>query len=409
LYDVHGDVREWCQDWYDVGYYTALPADDPTGPSSGVCRVRRGGSMHAGAGTSRSALRDSGKPGESQPTLGFRVALVLADKPNVQATPPATATTPSVVPPSSTAVSKSTGAKTASSAQPSSVTGAVGNLKLSAGAPPLAIAPFDEKKAQQHQAAWAKHLGLPVETTNSIGMKLVLIPPGEFLMGSPNSENQFGSFSTPRHEVRITRPFYLGKYLVTQEEWEAVMGSNPSSRFRGPTNPVETISWDDCQQFLAKLNAKIGTQGGKFVLPTEAQWEYACRAGSTTRYGFGDDESALGEYAWYKDNSDMKPHRVGEKRPNAWGLYDMHGNVEEACQDWYDGGYYASSLTFDPPGPATGSERVFRGGSFWGGEGNCRSATRHHSEPAKTGPSRGLRVCLLLAEPAAKPPIGKSQ
>ena len=123
------------------------------------------------------------------------------------------------------------------------------------------------------------------------------------------------------------------------------------------------VSWDDCQQFLGKLNAKVGTGAGKFALPTEAQWEYACRAGSTTRYCFGDDESQLGEYAWYDANSDSKTHPVGEKKPNAWGLYDMHGNVLEWCEDWYDEWwpkgsttpwYYASSPTDDPPGPSGG-------------------------------------------------------
>ena len=163
--------------------------------------------------------------------------------------------------------------------------------------------------------------------------------------------------------MRITKPFYLGKYLVTQEQWEAVMGNNPS-HFKGPKNPVEQVSWDDCQQFLEQAQREGRPRGGKFQLPTEAQWEYACRAGSTTRYCFGDDESELGEYAWYDANSGSKTHPVGEKKPNAWGLYDMHGNVWEWCQDWYDGGYYANSPTDDPTGPATGSDRVFRGGGW---------------------------------------------
>ncbi len=179
----------------------------------------------------------------------------------------------------------------------------------------------------------------------------------------------------PQHRVRITKPFYLGKYLVTQEQWQAVMGNNPSE-FKGPKNPVERVSWDDCQKFLEKLNAKIGTQRGKFVLPTEAQWEYACRAGSTTRYCFGDDESGLGEYAWYYANSEKKTHPVGEKKPNAWGLYDMHGNVQESCQDWYDDGYYAKSPTDDPTGPAMDTDHVLRGGSWRRPASDCRSASR---------------------------------
>ena len=157
------------------------------------------------------------------------------------------------------------------------------------------------------------------------------------------------------------------------------------SDFKGLKNPVEMVSWDDCQEFVEKLNAKVGV--GKFSLPTEAQWEYACRAGSTTRYCFGDDESGLGEYAWYAANSKSKTHLlgethpVGEKKPNAFGLYDMHGNVWEWCQDWYDGDYYANSPTDDPAGPVTGSDRVYRG-SCWIIPARCcrSSATLFRSE-----------------------------
>ena len=134
---------------------------------------------------------------------------------------------------------------------------------------------------------------MPAEIINAIGMKLVLIPPGEFDMGSPDSDKDALIIEKPQHRVRITKPFYLGKYLLTQEQWEAVMGSNPS-RFKGPSNPVELVTRELCQTFLAKLNLKTGGQGGRFVLPSEAQWEYACRAGSTTKYCFGDDPGATG-------------------------------------------------------------------------------------------------------------------
>ena len=180
------------------------------------------------------------------------------------------------------------------------------------------------------------------------------------------------------------------------------MGNNPSN-FKGPKNPVEKVSWDDCQEFLKKLNEKIRPPAGEgiFGCLREAQWEYACRAGSTTRYCFGDEESGLGEYAWYSANSGNKTHPVGEKKPNAWGLYDMHGNVWEWCQDWYNNGYYGKSPMDDPTGAATGSFRVLRGG-FWGRDaGCCRSAYRRGIAPGYRYDFLGLRVSLVAAAEAA--------
>ena len=172
----------------------------------------------------------------------------------------------------------------------------------------------------------------PKELTMDIGkgikLEMVLIPAGEFMMGAPDSEKGAFENEKPRHRVRITKRFYLGKYLVTQEQWECLMGNNPSA-FQGPKKPVEQIVWKDCRHFLEKLNAKFGAHRGKFVLPSEAQWEYSCRAGGSTRFYFGDDEKKLGDYAWYDANSDNSTHPVGEKRPNAWGLYDMAGNVQD--------------------------------------------------------------------------------
>ena len=172
----------------------------------------------------------------------------------------------------------------------------------------------------------------PNVITNSIGMKLVLIPAGEFLMGSPESDSDAPDEEKPQHKVRISKPFYLGVTEVTQEQYERVMGENPS-RFKGdPQRPVEKVSWEDAVAFCRKLSEK---EGRTYRLPTEAEWEYACRAGSQTKWSFGDDDSALKEYAWYLDNADSTTHPVAQKKPNAWGLYDMHGNVWEWCQDWY--------------------------------------------------------------------------
>jgi formylglycine-generating enzyme required for sulfatase activity len=160
-----------------------------------------------------------------------------------------------------------------------------------------------------------------------VKLHLVLIPAGEFLMGAPDSQKSFFPSEKPQHRVRITRPFYMGKYAVTQEQWEVVMGNNPSE-FKGPKNPVENVDLHECEAFVKRLNLLVG--GTPFKLPTEAQWEYSCRAGSTTKFSFGNDGERLGDYAWYVKNSGRGTHPVGEKKPNAWGLYDMHGNASIA-------------------------------------------------------------------------------
>ncbi len=236
-------------------------------------------------------------------------------------------------------------------------------------------------------------------------------------MGSPASDTVAFFDERPPHRVRITRPFYLGKYLVTQEQWKAVMGSNPS-QFKGATSPVESVRWDECQKFLEKLSTRSRPRGGKFQLPTEAQWEYACRAGSTTRYCFGDDKAQLGQYAWYAANADDRTHPVGQKKPNAWGLYDMHGNLWEWCADWYDGGYYAHSAAndliswtttssgrhyaypeaSDPAGPSEGTCRVMRGGCWDRDATDCRSAFRGNFDLGSGWNFIGLRVCQVPAD-----------
>jgi formylglycine-generating enzyme required for sulfatase activity len=246
--------------------------------------------------------------------------------------------------------------------------------------PPLAIAPFDERTAKQHQAAWAKHLGVPVVWKNAIGMTFVLIPPGEFDMGSTEEKSRsfegcqsheaaelvhrLSSCEAPKHRVRITQPFYLGMFEVTQAEYERVMGTNPS-RFKGDARrPVEQVSWEDAAEFCRRLSSLEAKQsaGRSYRLPTEAEWEYACRAGTTTTWYSGDDEAGLKGVAWYGGGSRGSTHPVGQKKPNAWGLYDMHGNVWEWCADWLDENYYkhfADEVAVDPTGPynSRGSER----------------------------------------------------
>ncbi len=166
---------------------------------------------------------------------------------------------------------------------------------------------------------------IPKTYTNTIRMKFALIPAGEFMMGSEEYDEE-----KPVHKVTINKPFYLGIYPVTQREWEAVMGNSPSN-FKGDDLPVEHVSWDDVQEFIKKLNEKEGTD--KYRLPSEAEWEYAARAGTTTRYSFGDDKSKLSDYAWYSTEMPFwhssKTPEVGQKKPNPWGLCDMPGNVYE--------------------------------------------------------------------------------
>jgi formylglycine-generating enzyme required for sulfatase activity len=266
---------------------------------------------------------------------------------------------------------------------------------LPPGAPQPAIAPFDASKAKELQEAWAKYLKVPVETTNAIGMKLVLIPPGEFTM----SEGE------QAHRVRITKAFYMGKYMVTQEEWEAVMGSNPS-QFKGPKNPVDKVSWTECKEFLDKLSQKCGTALGSYLLPTEAQWEHAGRVGSHTKWYFGDDETLLGEHAWYKENAERKTHPVGEKKANAWGVHDVYGNVWVWCSDWFDKDYYKNSPLSDPAGPDAplpssdpdGPRRAHRGGDCNDRAEWCRSAPRGGKGVSYRASVLGFRACQILPD-----------
>ena len=236
----------------------------------------------------------------------------------------------------------------------------------------------------------------PAETTTvnlgtGVPLDLVWIPAGEFLMGSPMIGRNHDEREIPQHKVRITRGFWMGKYEVTQAQWKTVMGNNPS-QFKKNQNPVEMVSWNDSQDFLKKLSQKAG---GTFRLPTEAEWEYACRAGSTTEYCFGDDESRLGDYAWYFTNSGSKPYSVGRKKPNAWGLYDMHGNIWEWCEDYYDECFYSKSPVENPCNTGTEGDRVLRGGVWGGGADLCRSAARAPFNPAYTLHFIGFRVVCV--------------
>ncbi|ETX00689.1 MAG: hypothetical protein ETSY1_10295 [Candidatus Entotheonella factor] len=218
-----------------------------------------------------------------------------------------------------------------------------------------------------------------------LALEFVLIHPGTFQMGSERFDDE-----QPVYPVRISRPFYLGKYPVTQAEWEAVMGTNSSSFQGHPRRPVENVSWEEAQAFIERLNALEGHR--QYRLPTEAEWEYAARAGSTTDYYFGDNVSRLHQYAWWASNARGQTHPVGELKPNASGLYDIHGNVWEWIRDWYGSTYYEERVSQDPQGPSTASYRTVRGGGWDCRAGDCRSASRNVEVPNGRSPAIGFRL-----------------
>lgn len=315
LYDMHGNVWEWCADWY--GPYSPGAQTDPTGPGAGAERVFRGGSWYDFPKALRSANRHRHVPHGRYPAVGFRIVRE----------------------------------------------------------------PEDDR---------VRTVRLPGGTE----LRLVRIPAGQFVMGSPESEAGRASDEGPLHTVTISRSFWMGVFEVTQRQWLAVMNSNPSTfqRFEAsPDHPVERVSWRDAMEFLGRLNA-LGL--GQFRLPTEAEWEYAARAGSQTPLSFGEDADyrALTEHAWFYSRAEGRSHPVGGKRPNAWGLYDMHGNVWEWCSDWF--GAYPGHAVTDPQGPATGRERVIRGGSWFNEPEALRSANRHRHPPDSRQTNLGFRVVM---------------
>jgi formylglycine-generating enzyme required for sulfatase activity len=254
-------------------------------------------------------------------------------------------------------------------------------------------APRQESVEAQPRKAPPKHF------TNSIGMKFVWIPPGTFMMGSPENEERRDSEDETQHKVTLTKGFYMGVYTVTQEEWQAVMGTNPS-HFKGEKNlPVDSVSFFDCQEFIKILRKK---DKNPYRLPTEAEWEHACRAGTTTAFHFGDtistDQANYNGYNIYgngkKGVTREKTTPVGSFPPNGFGLYDMHGNVFQWCQDKY--GVYPQNEEADPQGPNKGNSRVMRGGSWGRHPAFCRSAYRFRNSDGYKQRHNGCRVCFNL-------------
>ena len=387
LYDMHGNVWEWCADYYGEKYYAAGGNTvDPTGPGSGSSRVLRGGSFgDVGGRYCRSAGRVSDGPGHRSVHYGFRVVLSV--------------------------VGRGRSLPQSRPGKPPETGGRANRLPEAGSRPPTSAPvrterPSDAREAKRQQQETAKKLKIPVEKTlqfgNGISMRLALIPPGKFLMGSPYSETYAASNEKPQREVTITKSFYMGLTEVTQGQWRAVMGTEPwkgkGYAKEGAENPALYVSWHDATAFCTKLSQKTGRI---IRLPTEAEWEYACRAGSKTRFYFGDDSSKLGDYAWHSRNAynigEKYAHPVARKKPNAWGLYDMHGNVWEWCADRCGRKHYsATGNAVDPTGPGSGTYRVLRGGSFCSDVGSCRSAYRFKHHPDYRDDHRGFRVVLPL-------------
>jgi formylglycine-generating enzyme required for sulfatase activity len=348
LYDMHGNVWEWCADGY--GNYADAAQTDPKGADSGSSRVLRGGAWSSAPQYCHSVYRHWLAPGYRHRYDGLRVVVSLP-------------------------VSKTVKSDDNHHKPPAAIESRQSTSALSGDI-------HESVKTGTDMPGLKKDL--VIDLGGGVNLELVLIRPGSFTMGDDSVKTA--------HKVTLTQPFYLGKYEVTQEQWQAVIGANPS-HFKGPKNPVDNVSWNDCQGFLTKLNAKLS--GYMFAFPTEAQWEYACRAGSTTAYSFGESDSDLGNYAWYAVNSEDKTHPVGQKKPNAWGLYDMHGNVWEWCADWH--GNYADAAQSDPKGADSGSGRVLRGGSWLGLPQDCHSAFRPWLAPGNRGHYFGMRVMVFVS------------
>jgi formylglycine-generating enzyme required for sulfatase activity len=370
LYDMHGNVWEWCSDWY--GDYPADGATDPRGPPSGSFRVRRGGSCSNAARDCRSAYRSRDYPSLRFNYLGFRLALSPSGAESSEPT------------------ENTQQRSTASEAEP-----ATGGAE-----------------------AVAEPVELP-SLTNSRGIQFKLVPVGTFMMGDVS-----GAPNEKQHEVTLTKPFYMGVYEVTNSQWKQVMGDLPDDlmeddrnlkltkaagrrvrRLYQPDSPVKQVTWKNAVDFCRKLSAMPEERkaGRVYRLPTEAEWEYACRAGTTTKYSFGDEESRLLDYGWFLDHSGGKTQAVGQKKPNAWGLYDMHGNVWEWCNDWYEA--YSDGAVTNPQGPSSGSLRVLRGGGWFYPAGYCRSAFRRMDLPSVRYDYLGFR--LALSPSGSKSPEAK--
>jgi formylglycine-generating enzyme required for sulfatase activity len=408
FFDMHGNVWEWVRDW--KANYPGGAQTNPEGPALSSHRVWRGGSWRKYNRSLRSATRDSASPGNRNHDIGFRIAFqkVLPDTAN-----------PELVLFGGAAITRHAGQAWADpgveahDARDGNLTAKItvaGTVDTNtAGTYTLTYTVADGAGNTDTTTRTVTVTGShTVDLNATVAMDMIWCPPGTFIMGSPTTEVGRGTNET-EHNVSLTKGFYLGKYEVTQAQYEAVMTGNtkslsatPSQWPNNPSRPVEKVSWDDVQVFLVRLNAaEQGAgrlpSGWKYVLPTESQWEYACRAGTNTMYSWGNDiNSTRANYNWdggVNDGNDYKQTRdVGKYDPNPWGFFDMHGNVYEWTADWYQSLYPTGYPVVDPIGPASGSQRVRRGGSWSTGGTFLRSAEHGGNAPHIRVSHFGFRV-----------------
>jgi formylglycine-generating enzyme required for sulfatase activity len=373
LYDMLGNVWEWVGDgygnWYDEHYYRNSPRVNPTGPASGDLHVVRGGGFGWDQSVCRVSYRTSFLKGKYFDDLGFRLAFVPKNGDSSFAAQQAAAQKPTVT--------------AAPAPQPVAPPPQVVVQQAAASAPAVEVSPVLQQSQTQPPLS---------SFTNSIGMRLVYIPPGTFVMGASKKPSD----AIPAHEVEISAGFYLGQYEVRQEEWQTVMGQLPANmdaNQRGTNKPVTGVSYDDVQAFIGRLNLR--ETKGQYRLPTEAEWEYAARAGQTGDFPYGEDSDDLSRYAWIKQAKVGSPQAVGGKAPNPFGLYDMLGNVWEWVGDWYGESYYQNSPRLDPIGPASGDSRVIRGGGYGFGYKYCNVFYRYSSTPDAYSSDIGFRLAFV--------------
>jgi formylglycine-generating enzyme required for sulfatase activity len=399
FFDMHGNVWEWVHDW--KANYPGGAQTNPEGPASGSDRVLRGGSWGYGGSGLRSAERVSNTPGYRHNYIGFRVGF--------QAVQPDTAN-PELELFGGAAITREAGQAWAEpgvaghDARDGNITDQIvvtGTVDMNSTGTYLLT--YSVQDGAGNTASTTRTVTVvgnrTVDLNATVAMDMIWVPSGTFTMGSPTTEAGRGTDET-EHNVSLTKGFYLGKYEVTQAQYEAVMrgvtgdrNATPSNWHGNPDRPVEMVSWDDAQVFLARLNEQQAGNlpaGWSYVLPTESQWEYACRAGTTTAYSWGD--SIASTNANYSSSGYSQTRDVGKYAANPWGFFDMHGNVWEWTADWYQAAYLSGNPVVDPSGPVSGSSRVARGGS-WNYDGALlRSAKRSKGPPGARYNRVGFRV-----------------